>query len=130
MSTGIGKPTVRAMANLLLVGIGGFFGAISRFGIWQVIPASKFHYGTLAVNLLGCLLIGLAFGFNGREELSRPVQLLLITGFLGGFTTFSTFGLDTIKMIHEGAFSRALVYVAVTNLVGIALVLAGYELAK
>jgi CrcB protein len=118
------------MVNLLLVGAGGFFGAVSRYGIGQLFPTSKFHLGTLAVNLIGCLLIGVAFGFLSREAIARPAQLLLITGFLGGFTTFSTFGLDTLKMIHDGAYASAAIYVAVSAVAGLALVAAGYEFAK
>ena len=118
------------MVNFLLVGAGGFLGAVSRFGISQLFPASKFHFGTLAVNLIGCLLIGVAFGFLSREAIARPAQLLLITGFLGGFTTFSAFGLDTLKMIHDGAFTSALLYIGVSTIAGAALVAAGYELAK
>ena len=119
------------MSNLLLIGAGGFFGAISRYGIGQLAPPSKYFYGTLAVNLIGCLLIGIAFGLLSREAFtSRPAQLLLVTGFLGGFTTFSTFGLDTLKMIHDGAFASAALYVGVSAVAGIALVAAGYELAK
>lgn len=116
--------------NLLLIGAGGFFGAISRYGVGQIFPTSKFHYGTIAVNLIGCLLIGIAFGFIGRDAIGRPAQLLLITGFLGGFTTFSTFGLDTLKMIHDGAITTALIYVAISAILGVAMVALGYELAK
>ncbi|MGI9241379.1 MAG: fluoride efflux transporter CrcB [Verrucomicrobiales bacterium] len=118
------------MANLLLVGIGGFFGAISRYGISLLFPASRLHLGTLAVNLIGCLIIGVAFGFLSREAISKPAYLIVVTGFLGGFTTFSAFGLDTLKMIHDGAFTSALLYIAVSTIAGAALVAAGYELAK
>jgi CrcB protein len=130
LSTGIATATIPAMMNLILVGAGGFFGAISRYGVSQIFHESKFHYGTLVVNLVGCLLIGVAFGFLSREAIAKPAQLLLITGFLGGFTTFSTFSLDTLKMIHDGAVMNALAYVAVSAILGIALVAAGYELAK
>jgi CrcB protein len=118
------------MVTFLLVGSGGFLGAISRFGVSQIFPASKFHYGTLAVNLIGCLLIGIAFGLIAREAVARPSHLFLVTGFLGGFTTFSTFGLDTLKMIHDGAFASALAYVTISAVLGVALVAAGYELVK
>ena len=118
------------MVNLLLVGAGGFFGAISRYGVSQIFPATKFHYGTLAVNLIGCLLIGIAFGFLERDGIGKPAQLLLVTGFLGGFTTFSTFGLDTLKMIHDGAFASAVLYVGISAVLGIALVVVGFEIAK
>ena len=118
------------MVNLLLIGAGGFFGAISRYGVSLIFPATKFHFGTLAVNLAGCLLIGIAFGFLEREAMAKPAQLLMVTGFLGGFTTFSTFGLDALKMIHSGAYASAAVYVGISAVVGIALVVVGFELAK
>lgn len=130
MSTGIPEPTMRPMLNLIFVGVGGFFGATSRYGVSQLFPDTKLHFGTLAVNLIGCLLIGIAFGFLSREAISRPAYLLLVTGFLGGFTTFSAFGLDTLKMIHDGAVADALLYVAVSAVAGAGLVAAGYELAK
>ena len=69
------------MVNLLLIGTGGFFGAVSRYGVSQIFPATKLHLGTLAVNLVGCLLIGITFGFLEREAITRPAQLLLVTGF-------------------------------------------------
>lgn len=118
------------MVNLLLIGTGGFFGAVSRYGVSQIFPATKLHLGTLAVNLVGCLLIGIAFGFLEREAITRPAQLLLVTGFLGGFTTYSAFGLDTLKMIHDGAYTDALLYVGASAVLGIALVAAGFEIAK
>ncbi len=121
---------MRPMLNLILVGVGGFFGAISRYGVSQLFPDTKLHFGTLAVNLIGCLLIGIAFGFLSREAITRPAYLILVTGFLGGFTTFSAFGLDTLKMIHDGAVADALLYVAVSVLAGAVLVAAGYELVK
>lgn len=130
MSTAIAEPTIRPMVNLLLIGTGGFFGAISRYYVSQLFHESRLHYGTLVVNLVGCLLVGIAFGFLSRGAISKPSQLILITGFLGGFTTFSAFGLDTLKMIHDGSFSTALLYVAVSTIAGAALVAAGYEMAK
>ena len=118
------------MVNLLLVGAGGFLGAISRYGISQLFHPSKLHFGTIAVNLAGCLLIGIAFGYLSKDAMAKPAQLLIITGFLGGFTTFSTFGLDVLKMIHQGEIVSAITYVAISAVVGIALVAAGYEIAK
>lgn len=130
MSTGIAAPSIPGMVNLLLVGAGGFFGAVSRYGVSLIFPASKLYYGTLLVNLLGCLLIGIAFGILERHAMAKPVQLLVITGFLGGFTTFSTFGADALRMIHDGAVWRSALYVGVSAVMGIALVAAGFEIAK
>jgi len=135
LSTAIAASNLLAMVNLLLIGAGGFFGAISRYGIGQWVTglsstANKFPYGTLAVNLVGCLLIGVAFGFISRDAIGRPMQMLLITGFLGGFTTFSTFGLDALKLIHAGSYGTAALYAGISAIVGIAFVAGGYELAK
>ena len=125
---------MRRMVNLLLIGAGGFFGAISRYGIGVFVErfpsGSKFPYATLAVNLIGCLLIGVAFGFAAREAISKPAGLLLVTGFLGGFTTFSTFGLDTLKLLHSGSVAPAMIYVLASVIAGTALVAAGYGIAK
>ena len=78
MSTGIAPPTIPAnMLNLLLIGAGGFFGAVSRYGLGQLVTGwgggAKFPLGTLAVNLIGCLLIGIAYGFLKRDAMEETI---------------------------------------------------------
>ena len=94
---------------ILAVGAGGFLGAISRFLIAtfvQKLTGPAFPYGTLAVNILGSFIIGYLFLFF--EHTIAPTQkAILITGFLGALTTFSTFSLETVVMMQSGFFVKA-----------------------
>jgi CrcB protein len=106
------------MRELLIVGAGSFFGGMARYylsGIGShILPALRFPFGTFCVNILGCLLIGVAAGFFGEQQV---VRLLLITGVLGGFTTFSAFGLESVTLLQEGRLSIAMVYILLSVIV-------------
>lgn len=112
----------------LYVAIGGFFGAISRFGISNYIKAkypSTFPISTLIVNLLGSFLLGLIIGAN----LVNSWKLLLGTGFMGAFTTFSTFKLDSIQLYMKN--KRILIlYLGISYTFGILLAFAGIKLGE
>lgn len=120
--------------NLLLVLLGGGLGALTRYltglaaaRLW----GAGFPYGTLVVNMLGALLIGLFFGLADRQSfLSAPVRIFFVTGFLGGLTTFSSFGWETVKLGVDGLASLALVNFLVTNICGLCLVVAGMWIGK
>ncbi len=108
----------------LLVGIGGSLGAISRFlvelGVNQLLSNSVFPYGTLAVNFLGCLIIGVMFGLiSGTQFITPRIRLIVITGFLGALTTFSSFGHDTFALIEKGYLFIALVNVVIQVILGL-----------
>lgn len=112
------------MSNLVLVFIGGGVGSVLRFGIGRWLTPAEwdaqgppFPWATLIVNLVGCVLIGLLAGWCGRREWAKS---LLLLGLLGGFTTFSTFGLDTIRLLDAGHGPRALGYVACSVAGGLA----------
>jgi CrcB protein len=95
------------MQNLLLIGIGGFMGAILRYGVSGIIQnwskSVQFPYGTLMVNLLGCLLIGaLSQVAEARGVISSEARSFIFIGLLGAFTTFSAFGNDTVSLFREG----------------------------
>jgi CrcB protein len=122
------------MKNLLLVGAGGFLGSVLRYLAGGAVQAAARHvhfpWGTLAVNATGCLLIGLLGGLaETRHVLSPEQRLFLITGFLGGFTTFSAYGFETYYLVRVGepglAAANALGQVAL----GLACVWAGHALA-
>ena len=118
------------MGNLLLIGIGGFVGAIARFwlsGRVQDLSGSiGFPYGTLAINLVGCFLLGiLSYLIDVRGMFTPEVRSLLIVGLLGAFTTFSTFSLETFNLLAAGESIRALVNVASSVILGLAAVWAG-----
>ena len=108
--------------NLLAVGLGGAVGAISRYLLGLVIPKldSGFPLATFAVNLLGCLLIGLIVGILGKHGNLEPrLVLFLQTGICGGFTTFSTFSLETLTLIEEGRYTVAVLYIILSITLGL-----------
>lgn len=122
------------LINATMVGSGGFLGALLRYGlsglVQRAIPLTTFPLGTLAVNLLGCLLIGLLAGLAESRQLFRPeVRTFALIGLLGGFTTFSTFGFETFALLRSEEFLRAVINVGLHVVLGLALVWAGYALA-
>jgi len=117
------------MTKMLLVVTGGGLGALSRYGVALMAARyidSRFPWGTLAANLAGCLIIGIAFGLVDRTAILGPsARLFFMTGFLGALTTFSTYALETVNALRSGMISIAAANFLVNNLGGGALVLAG-----
>lgn len=115
--------------HMLLVAIGAFAGAGARFFVTERIAARfgvTFPFGTLIVNLTGSFLLGvIATIIVERHGGDRETSLILATGVLGAYTTFSSFSLDTIRLIETGAFRAALANIAVSTIGGIALALVG-----
>lgn len=97
------------MANFLLVGLGGALGAILRYYVSIIIVPTPFPFSTLGVNFLGSLFIGLGIPYIRAN--SELMGLLFITGFLGAFTTFSTFSLETVELLRADKFILALCYI-------------------
>lgn len=100
------------MQEVLLVGAGGFLGASLRFMVSGLVqrldPVGSFPYGTLSVNVLGCLVIGFLGGLaDARHVLGPSARLITIIGVLGGFTTFSTFAYETLALLRDGENLRA-----------------------
>jgi len=122
------------MQKLLLIGLAGLAGTLARYGLSDVIAkrfALTFPLGTVVVNLAGCLLAGFLFHIlQERLALNDVAQAALMIGFLGGFTTFSAFGLQTFIMIRNGDIGFALLNVLMSNLVGVLMVWVGYSAAK
>ncbi|MFQ5646674.1 MAG: fluoride efflux transporter CrcB [bacterium] len=95
--------------NYLYIGLGGFFGAISRYQITKWVSQGwpgKMPYGTLAVNVLGSFIIGILLGLSLIRE-RESLKLFLATGFLGALTTFSTFSYETVGLISSGDTGKA-----------------------
>jgi len=122
------------MMNLLLIAIGGAVGSLVRFGTAVLFAGpperQQFPWGTLAANLIGCLLVGYVNGLLVDRMLRPEMRFLLTIGFLGGYTTFSTFGYETAAYLRDGQYARAASYVLVSNIAGILLVFAGLALAR
>ncbi len=120
-------------ASLLVsIGIGGFFGAISRFllaSFVQKSTGSLFPLGTLTVNVVGSFIIGLLFIYF-EQTIQPHLKAALITGFLGALTTFSTFSLETFLMLSEGAYMRAGLNIALNVTFSITATILGIIVAK
>jgi CrcB protein len=106
----------------IAVAAGGAAGSVARFGVGLVARAMVpgWPWGTLFVNLLGSLLIGVLAGWFGLRPASDALRLGLITGVLGGFTTFSAFSLETVEMLRAGDAAAGLAYVAASLVLGLA----------
>ncbi|MDY6832065.1 MAG: fluoride efflux transporter CrcB [Thermodesulfobacteriota bacterium] len=120
--------------RIFLVMAGGALGAASRYGVGLMavrLWGARFPWGTLAVNLAGCFLIGLLFALSDRVRLLSPeMRLLLITGYLGALTTFSTFSLETVNAGRAGLTLLPLANILINNIGGLALTLAGMWLGS
>lgn len=120
--------------SLLLVGLGRFCGGALRYYISTLMKSvcnQGFPWGTLLVNLVGCLLIGVVFGLFGKMETqSNSWCLILTAGFCGGFTTFSAFANESLQMLQSGNTLNLTIYILASVLAGIALVALGYWLVK
>jgi CrcB protein len=119
--------------NILFIIAGGGLGSACRY-LFSLLAVkwfgNSFPLGTLGVNLIGCFLIGLGFSLAGRIIISPTVRLLLMTGFLGGLTTFSTYALESTNFMGNGQFLTALGNIALNNIGGLALVFLGLWLGR
>ena len=123
------------MLTVLLVGAGGLIGAIMRYlvGSWVYAQSGSpaFPYGTLAVNVAGCFLIGLLAGFaETRQILGETTRAFLIVGLLGGFTTFSAFGYETLALVRDGQISVGVANVGLQVVLGLAAVWIGLTVSQ
>jgi CrcB protein len=116
------------MIDGMLVAVGGFFGAISRYGIglWANHRPSRLPWGTLAVNLIGSFLLGVIVG----SHVGGIVLLLLGTGYMGAFTTFSTFKVESIQLGRAKDWGALAAYLLVSYGTGLLLAFAGFWLGR
>jgi CrcB protein len=122
------------MVAVLLVGAGGFIGSAARYaagGMVHRFTGFTFPWGTVAVNIFGCFLIGLIAALSeSRQMLTPEIRLLVMVGVLGGFTTFSTFGFETFQLLRDGELLRAIFYAGIQLLAGLIMVWIGYTIAR
>jgi fluoride exporter len=112
------------LINILLIGFGGFIGSIIRYlasgYVQQVTKSVGFPYGTLAVNIIGCFLLGfLAQLAESRGAFTSETRLFVFVGVLGGFTTFSTFGNETLNLARDSQMMNALANVGANVILGL-----------
>jgi fluoride exporter len=120
--------------RILLIALFGAVGTLARYalqGLVQVRASGTFPYGTLLVNLSGCFLLGLIAQFTmNRMVISPDWRMAIAVGFFGGYTTFSSFGWETAKMMEDGEWLRASAYVGASVVAGLFLCIAGIRLAN
>ena len=120
--------------NIILVGLGSMAGGILRyliaFNLNSKVTENEIPWGTFAVNFIGCFIIGLIFSLQQKNLINHQVYLLLTTGILGGFTTFSTFSLETVSLIKAGLWQIAIMNIAFTLMSCLLGTIAGIYLAR
>jgi fluoride exporter len=120
--------------QLLWIALGGSAGSVLRFlsqkyaGQWL---GEHFPFGTLLVNITGCLLIGIFYDISSRQDTFTPeLRLLLMTGFCGGFTTFSAFSLESLAMLQQDRLGAVITYTLLSVASGLLAVWAGYWISR
>lgn len=122
------------MKQLLIVGLGGFIGSVARFMVQKL--NLHWHFlsipiGTLTVNILGSLIIGLIIGITAKTEFLSPnLRLFLMVGFCGGFTTFSSFTSENLTLMQNGQFVTALLYTGASIILGFSAVYLGFKISN
>jgi CrcB protein len=119
--------------KLLSIAAGGAIGAVLRYGVAGVVQnsmVSMYPWGTLAVNLIGSFLAGLLWALAAHTYLPPQLKTFMFIGILGGFTTFSTYMLETFHLMREGEYYLALGNILLSNLLGIVLVFSGVILSE
>ena len=122
------------LRTLLIIGAGSFFGGIARFLLTRFVQTnvqSVFPWGTLAVNVAGCLFIGILYGLSERGNLMNPeLRMFLTIGFCGGFTTFSTFVNENFLMLSQQQYLQFSAYALLSLALGLAAVYLGHLLVR
>jgi CrcB protein len=131
---GLRLRSIGANLRLTLIAVFGAIGTLARYGLQGVVQVGTggtFPFGTLLVNLSGCFLLGLIGQFTlNRMMISPDWRVAITVGFFGGYTTFSSFGWETAKMLEDGEWLSATAYVAASVVVGLLLSVAGMRLAN
>jgi CrcB protein len=128
------NPDPQLWQKLLLLAAAGAAGTLARFGLGglaQRLTTSGFPWGTLVVNGVGCLLFGIVWSLaEERLVISGTTRTIALVGFMGAFTTFSTFAFETTQMLDDGQWFLAAANVLAQNVTGVVLVLAGIAVGK
>lgn len=116
--------------NILMVALGGALGAVCRYGISRLPFEANFPIATFITNLIGAFLIGFIVGVSEKNNVSERMVLFLKTGFCGGFTTFSTFSLETVTLLNDGKYLIGGTYMVLSLILCIAGAFAGQQCAR
>ncbi len=121
------------MVHVLAVALGGAAGAVGRYALSYLVNqagGAVFPWGTLTVNLLGSFLLGFLTGLTAESFVSSRARALLGIGFLGSFTTFSTFAVESLNLLRKGEWVAALSNLAVTNIAGVVAAFSGLLVSR
>lgn len=122
------------MQTTVLIAVAGLFGTLLRYWLSGFVArqyGETFPWGTMAVNLIGCLLTGAVFSVTETRFVVNPtVRMVILIGLLGGLTTFSSYGLQTFTLLRDGSFGLAILNVVTSNTLGLVMVWFGYHVAK
>ena len=121
------------MLKYLIVGVGGFLGAVARYIVATYIGSRygvRFPYGTFVINMSGCFLIGFIDTLLARTTASQYWRYFIPIGFIGAYTTFSTFEYETLRAVQDGQFTTGLLNVAFSVVVGFVAVWAGAAIGR
>lgn len=121
------------MVKYLVIGVGGFLGALARYGLGTYIGSRygvRFPYGTFVINMSGSFLVGFILTFLARSTVSVYWRYLIPIGFIGAYTTFSTFEYETLRAVQDGQVATGVLNVVLSNLVGLAAVWAGFLMGR
>ncbi len=122
------------MTKTILIGLAGLIGTLLRYWLSGLVArqyGETFPWGTMAVNLSGCFVAGVIFYLTEERFLVNPtLRTVIMIGLLGGFTTFSSYGLQTFTLLRDGELGLATLNIGVSNLLGLIMVWTGYVIAK
>ena len=132
MACRLSKPhvTCRPMRIVLFVAVGGAIGAVGRYLLSTPLNERAAPWGTILVNLIGSAILGFLIGWFSDRSVDPAIEIGLLTGVLGGFTTFSTFSAETMLLLDGGRWQPALLNVVVSVFFGIAAAAAGFSLGR
>jgi len=118
------------MSNWIYVFIGGGIGSLVRFGIanYLISPNAKFPYATFVANIVACFILGILVSIQLKEQLQNHHALLLMTGFCGGFSTFSTFSMEALNLMQNQQVGLAFIYIGLSVLFGLLFVYFGFKI--
>lgn len=118
--------------NFIYVFLGGGFGAMARYAVSRIIPTSNtgFPLATFLANVISCIILGFLIGTLINKELNSRTQLILMTGFCGGFSTFSTFSSETYRLFEQGELALAFSYILASLAVCLLCIFIGIKLSK